>query len=156
MADSCLATSEQYSGNQPGSQQGYQTGSSMGSPCTRRLFPVKEDPAGARPTLLYTLMAEGKHKCIFKYVIPGACMWSDIIREFADSPSQGRVVRFLLENGFGVNAEGRICCNGIEIPATSVAKAIGWIAVSWTLLPGVFSSAPSSGRSSSTCGQPRT
>ena len=52
-------------------------------------------------------------------------MWSDIIREFADSPSQGRVVRFLLENGFGVNGEGRICCNGIEIPATSVAKAIG-------------------------------
>jgi hypothetical protein len=52
-------------------------------------------------------------------------MWSDIIREFADSPSQGRVVRFLLENGFGVNEEGRICCNSIEIPATSVAKAIG-------------------------------
>jgi hypothetical protein len=52
-------------------------------------------------------------------------MWSDIIREFADSPSQGRVVRFLLENGFGVNDEGRICCNGIEIPATAVAKAIG-------------------------------
>ncbi|HVP96063.1 regulator of amino acid metabolism, contains ACT domain protein [Methanoregula sp.] len=52
-------------------------------------------------------------------------MWSDIIREFADSPSQGRVVRFLLENGFGVNDEGRICCNEIEIPATAVAKAIG-------------------------------
>ena len=52
-------------------------------------------------------------------------MWSDIIREFADSPSQGRVVRFLLENGFGVNDEGRICCNGIEIPATALAKAIG-------------------------------
>jgi Predicted regulator of amino acid metabolism, contains ACT domain len=52
-------------------------------------------------------------------------MWADIIREFADSPSQGRVVRFLLENGFGVNDEARICCNGIEIPATAVAKAIG-------------------------------
>ncbi|MDO8872130.1 MAG: regulator of amino acid metabolism, contains ACT domain protein [Methanoregula sp.] len=52
-------------------------------------------------------------------------MWSDIISEFADSPSQIRVVRFLLENGFGVTEDGRISCNGIEIPATAVAKAIG-------------------------------
>jgi uncharacterized protein len=52
-------------------------------------------------------------------------MWSDIISEFADSPSQSRVVRFLLENGFGVTAGGRISCNGIEMPATAVAKAIG-------------------------------
>ncbi|MCU0632427.1 MAG: regulator of amino acid metabolism, contains ACT domain protein [Methanolinea sp.] len=51
-------------------------------------------------------------------------MWSEIIGEFADSPSQTRVVRFLLENGFGVNAEGRITCNNIEIPATQVAKAL--------------------------------
>lgn len=35
------------------------------------------------------------------------------------------MVRFLLENGFGINEEGRVCCNGIEIPATSIAKAIG-------------------------------
>ncbi|MDP2797014.1 MAG: regulator of amino acid metabolism, contains ACT domain protein [Methanoregula sp.] len=52
-------------------------------------------------------------------------MWSDIISEFADSPSQIRVVRFLLENGFGVTEDGRISCNGIEMPATAVAKAIG-------------------------------
>jgi len=52
-------------------------------------------------------------------------MWSDIIREFSDSPSQGRVARFLLENGFGVTADGRIACNDIEIPATHVARAIG-------------------------------
>jgi predicted regulator of amino acid metabolism with ACT domain len=52
-------------------------------------------------------------------------MWSDIIHEFADSPSQSRVVRFLFENGFGVTEGGRISCNGIEIPATAVAKAIG-------------------------------
>jgi len=52
-------------------------------------------------------------------------MWSDIIREFAESPSQSRVAGFLLENGFGVNAEGRIVCNDIEISATKVAKAIG-------------------------------
>ena len=52
-------------------------------------------------------------------------MWSDIISEFADSPSQSRVVRFLLENGFGVTEDGRISCNGIEMPATAVAKVIG-------------------------------
>ena len=52
-------------------------------------------------------------------------MWSDIIREFSDSPSQARVVRFLLENGFGVTGDGRISCNGIEVPATAVAKVIG-------------------------------
>lgn len=51
-------------------------------------------------------------------------MWAEIIREFSDSPSQARVVRFLLENGFGVNEDGRIVCNGIEIPATHIGKAI--------------------------------
>ena len=52
-------------------------------------------------------------------------MWSDIIHEFADSPSQSKVVRFLLENGFGINDRGRVTCNGIEIPATQIAKTIG-------------------------------
>jgi predicted regulator of amino acid metabolism with ACT domain len=52
-------------------------------------------------------------------------MWSDIIHEFADSPSQSRVVRFLLENGFGVTEDGKISCNGIEVPATAIAKVIG-------------------------------
>lgn len=51
-------------------------------------------------------------------------MWADIIREFSDSPSQGKVVRFLLENGFGINDDGRVTVNGIEIPATQIAKAI--------------------------------
>jgi hypothetical protein len=51
-------------------------------------------------------------------------MWSAIIREFADSPSQLRVAKFLLENGFGVNPKGRIMCNDIEISATRLAKAI--------------------------------
>lgn len=51
-------------------------------------------------------------------------MWSEIIGEFSDSPSQTRVVKFLLDNGFGVNADGRIICNGLEIPATQVAKAL--------------------------------
>ncbi|NLD57207.1 MAG: regulator of amino acid metabolism, contains ACT domain protein [Methanomicrobiales archaeon] len=52
-------------------------------------------------------------------------MWSVIIHEFADSPSQSRVVRFLLENGFGVTEDGKISCNGIEVPATAIAKVIG-------------------------------
>jgi predicted regulator of amino acid metabolism with ACT domain len=52
-------------------------------------------------------------------------MWEEILHEFADSPSQSRVVRFLLENGFGVNAEARIVCNDVEIPATHIAKAAG-------------------------------
>ncbi len=51
-------------------------------------------------------------------------MWADISRVFADSPSQTRVVRFLMENGFGINEEGRITCNGIEIPATHIGRAI--------------------------------
>ncbi|WML68460.1 MAG: hypothetical protein METHP_02086 [Methanoregula sp. SKADARSKE-2] len=56
---------------------------------------------------------------------PVLCMRSEIIHEFADSPSQSRVVRFLLENGFGVTEDGRISCNGIEFSATAVAKAMG-------------------------------
>ncbi len=52
-------------------------------------------------------------------------MWAEIMGYFSDSPAQVRVIRFLLENGFGVNEEGRVICNGVEIPATHVARAIG-------------------------------
>lgn len=52
-------------------------------------------------------------------------MWAEIMQAFADSPSQGRVVRFLLENGLGINADGRVICNRIAIPATQVAAAVG-------------------------------
>ena len=52
-------------------------------------------------------------------------MWSVIMQEFADSPAQARVAKFLLENGFGVNDEGKVVANGVEIPATHVALAIG-------------------------------
>jgi predicted regulator of amino acid metabolism with ACT domain len=51
-------------------------------------------------------------------------MWEEILEKFADSPSQSRVIRFLLENGFGVNQQGRVTCNSIEIPATHISKAI--------------------------------
>ena len=52
-------------------------------------------------------------------------MWSLIMKEFADSPAQGRVARFLLENGLGVNDDGKVVANGVEIPATHIAQAIG-------------------------------
>jgi uncharacterized protein len=65
-------------------------------------------------------------RCIFIIIrVKIHSMWSDIIHEFADSPAQSKVVRFLLENGFGVNGEGRIVCNGIEIPATQIARSTG-------------------------------
>jgi predicted regulator of amino acid metabolism with ACT domain len=52
-------------------------------------------------------------------------MWSLIMKEFADSPAQARVAKFLLENGFGVNDEGTVVANGVEIPATHIAGVIG-------------------------------
>ncbi|MDD1678367.1 MAG: regulator of amino acid metabolism, contains ACT domain protein [Methanomicrobiales archaeon] len=52
-------------------------------------------------------------------------MWAEIIQRFADSPAQSRVVKFLLENGFGVNEQAKVHCNGVEIPATHIAKVIG-------------------------------
>ncbi len=52
-------------------------------------------------------------------------MWAEIMQEFSDSPAQARVAKFLLENGFGINEQGKVQCNGIEIPATHLANAIG-------------------------------
>jgi predicted regulator of amino acid metabolism with ACT domain len=52
-------------------------------------------------------------------------MWSAILSCFSDSPSQTRVVKFLLENGFGVNEDGRICCNTIPIASTQIGQEIG-------------------------------
>ncbi len=51
-------------------------------------------------------------------------MWRRILEQFQDSPSQQRVVRFLLENGFGVSAEGKTVVNGIEISASALARFI--------------------------------
>lgn len=52
-------------------------------------------------------------------------MWDAILNEFVDSPSQSRVARFMLENGFGVSPQGKVTCNGIDLPATHVARATG-------------------------------
>lgn len=52
-------------------------------------------------------------------------MWRSILEPFSDSPSQQRVIRFLLENGFGISDAGRVVVNGIEISATAIARVVG-------------------------------
>lgn len=52
-------------------------------------------------------------------------MWRKILDLFADYPAQQTVVRFLLENGLGINENGRVHANGIEITAAALSRAIG-------------------------------
>ncbi len=52
-------------------------------------------------------------------------MWAEILATFDDSPSQAKVIRFLLENGFGITREGRISVNNILVPSTQIAKEVG-------------------------------
>ena len=51
-------------------------------------------------------------------------MWQRILELFADLPSQQKVVRFLLENGFSITSEGKIAVNGVEITASAFSRAI--------------------------------
>ncbi len=51
-------------------------------------------------------------------------MFHEIMEKFADSPSQQRVIRLLLERGFSVNDEGRVVSGGIEIPNTGIAREV--------------------------------
>ncbi|WP_436936366.1 amino acid-binding protein [Halovenus marina] len=51
-------------------------------------------------------------------------MFEEIMEKFADSPSQQRVIRLLLERGFSVNDEGRVVSGGIEIPNTGIAREV--------------------------------
>jgi len=51
-------------------------------------------------------------------------MFQEIMEKFADSPSQQRVIRLLLERGFSVNDEGRVVSGGIEIPNTGIAREV--------------------------------
>jgi predicted regulator of amino acid metabolism with ACT domain len=44
--------------------------------------------------------------------------------KFADSPSQQRVIRLLLERGFSVTESGRVVSGGIEIPNTGIAREV--------------------------------
>ncbi|MDO5847751.1 MAG: regulator of amino acid metabolism, contains ACT domain protein [Methanocorpusculum sp.] len=52
-------------------------------------------------------------------------MWQQIPEYFADSPSQQKVLRFLLENGFGISPNGKIAVNGIELSSAAVSRAAG-------------------------------
>jgi len=70
--------------------------------------------------------------------------------------SQGRVVNSCSKTALGVNDEARICCNGIEIPATAVAKAIGSDRRVVDATAKRILERPALRDSSSTCGQPRT
>jgi len=51
-------------------------------------------------------------------------MWQRILELFADSPSQQKVVRFLLDNGFGISNEGKVVVNGVEITTASLSRTI--------------------------------
>jgi len=51
-------------------------------------------------------------------------MFAEIMAKFADSPSQQRVIRLLLERGFSVNDEGRVVTGSIEIPDTEIAREV--------------------------------
>ena len=51
-------------------------------------------------------------------------MWQRILEYFADSPSQQKVIRFLLENGFGISPNGKTAVNGVEVSAAAVARAV--------------------------------
>lgn len=51
-------------------------------------------------------------------------MWQQILGLFSDSPSQQKVVRFFLENGFGISPEGKPVVNAVELSASALARAI--------------------------------
>jgi predicted regulator of amino acid metabolism with ACT domain len=51
-------------------------------------------------------------------------VFDEIMEKFADSPSQQRVIRLLLERGFSVSDEGRVVSGGIEIPNTGIAREV--------------------------------
>ena len=53
-------------------------------------------------------------------------MWHKILDSFSDSPAQQKVVRFLLENGLGIDtASGHVVVNGVEISASALSRKIG-------------------------------
>ncbi len=52
-------------------------------------------------------------------------MWSRIAARFQDFPARLKVVKLMIENGLGVAQDGRIVVGPIEIPDTSIAKAVG-------------------------------
>jgi hypothetical protein len=54
----------------------------------------------------------------------GLEMWKEIVSFFEGSPAKLKVSRRMVELGFGVNAEGKIVCGGIEIPDSSMSRGV--------------------------------
>ncbi|HJJ47235.1 MAG TPA: regulator of amino acid metabolism, contains ACT domain protein [Methanocorpusculum sp.] len=52
-------------------------------------------------------------------------MWQQILDYFADSPSQQKVVRFILENGISIGSDKKPTINGIELGASALSRSIG-------------------------------
>lgn len=52
-------------------------------------------------------------------------MWQKIEVVFKEFPAQRRVAIYLLEKGFQVKGNGRIACDGCDIPSTSLARRLG-------------------------------
>ncbi len=52
-------------------------------------------------------------------------MWRKIKNYFEEFPAQMKVAKLLFERGLQVREDGRIVSDGIEIPHTQIAKAVG-------------------------------
>ncbi|MCS7097948.1 MAG: hypothetical protein NZ922_03090 [Candidatus Methanomethyliaceae archaeon] len=51
-------------------------------------------------------------------------MWKEVEKFFSNSPAKLKVARVMVELGLSINDEGRIVCGNVEIPDTSIARAI--------------------------------
>ncbi|HDD40071.1 MAG: amino acid-binding protein [Thaumarchaeota archaeon] len=52
-------------------------------------------------------------------------MWSRISDKLEEFPARLKIIRLMIEYGIGVNEEGKIVVGPVEIPDTSIAKAVG-------------------------------
>lgn len=52
-------------------------------------------------------------------------MWKNIEETFREFPAQKRVALFLLEKGLQVKENGKVACDGVEIPSTSLSRRLG-------------------------------
>lgn len=51
-------------------------------------------------------------------------MWSVVTEAFEDLPAQRRVANLMLERGYRVNSEGRICSGSIKLPYTEISREL--------------------------------
>jgi predicted regulator of amino acid metabolism with ACT domain len=52
-------------------------------------------------------------------------VWRRIAARFQEFPARLKVVRLMIENGIGVNEQGKIVVGPVEVPDSSLAKAAG-------------------------------